>query len=143
MSDLSYFESRRGKVTCTAEELFNFVTDIRNFEQFIPKNTITNWHAEQESCSFSVSMIGTVSIKLSEKVKYIKVVFTGDALKKNDFVLALNISDNGKNRAEVMVSLNADLNPMLKMMATKPIGQFLEMLINQMENFNGWKEVRE
>jgi carbon monoxide dehydrogenase subunit G len=142
MSDLSYFESRPGKVTCTSEELYKFVTDIRNFEQFIPQNTIDNWYAEKESCSFNVSVIGTVTFKLSEKNRYNRVAFTGDALKKNDFSLVLNISDKGKNPAEVIISLNADLNPMMKMMATKPIGKFLEMLINQMESFRGWKKIR-
>ena len=139
---MSYFESRPGKLICTAEEVFNFVTDIRNFEQFIPQNTINNWQAEKESCSFSVSMLGNVSLKLSEKQMFNKVVYKGDALKKNDFSLVLQISDNGKNPAEVKVLLNADLNPVLKMMATNPIGQFLEMLINSMENFRGWKETR-
>jgi len=55
----------------------------------------------------------------------------------------LYISDNGKNPADVKVSLNADLNPMMKMMATKPIGQFLEMLIKEMESFRDWKDTKE
>jgi carbon monoxide dehydrogenase subunit G len=143
MSDLSYFESRPGKLSCTAAEVFNFVTDIRNFEQFIPLGTINNWQAERESCSFSVSMLGTVSLRLIENEAYNKVVYNGDALKKNDFSLKLHISDNGKNTTEVKVSLDAELNPMMKMMATKPIGQFLEMLINQMESFRGWENIRE
>ena len=142
MNDISYFESRSGKLTCTAEEVFNFVTDIRNFEQFIPQGTINNWQAESESCSFSVSMLGTVSLRLSEKVMYNKVVFTGDALKKNDFSLELHISDTVKNPAEVKVSLKADLNQMMKMMAAKPIGQFLEMLINEMESFRDWEDIK-
>jgi hypothetical protein len=142
MSDTSYFESRQGKVKCTAEEVFNFVTDIRNFEQFIPQGTINNWNAEKESCSFSVSMIGTVTFRLTEKEEYKKVLFTGDALKKNDFSLTLDISDNDKSLAEVKVLLSADLNPTMKMIATKPIGRFLEMLINEMESFRGWKDTR-
>jgi len=32
---------------------------------------------------------------------------------------------------------------MLKMMANKPILQFLEMLIREMENFKGWKNIME
>jgi carbon monoxide dehydrogenase subunit G len=142
MDDMSYFESRSGKLTCSAEEVFNFVTDIRNFEQFIPKGTINNWQAERESCNFSVSMIGTVSFRLAEKEMYNKVVFTGDALKKNDFSLILHISGNGEDQVEVKVSLNAELNPVLKMMAAKPIGQFLESLINEMERFRGWKDIK-
>jgi carbon monoxide dehydrogenase subunit G len=143
MSNLSYFESRTGKLTCSAEEVFDFVSDIRNFEQFIPKGNINNWNAEKESCSFSVSMLGTVSVRLIEKEEYSKVVFMGDALKKNDFSLTLDISGNLNKTADVKVKLSADLNPMMKMMATKPIGQFLEMLINEMENFRGWTGTKE
>jgi len=143
MSDLSHFESRQGKVTCSSEEVFNFVTDIRNFERFVPQGTISNWIADRGSCSFNVAMIGTVSVRLAEKEKFIKVVYDGDALKKNDFTLILNIINSGTNNADVKVSLKADLNPMLKMMASKPIAQFLEMLINEMEKFADWKNIKE
>jgi hypothetical protein len=143
MSDISYFESRIGKVTCTGKELFAFVTDIRNFEVFIPEGSIDDWQAEKDFCSFRVSMVGSVSIRLVEKEMYSKVVFKGDALKQNDFILTLEISGNSNDKAEVKVLLNADLNQMLKMMATKPINQFLEILINEMEGFRGWKNIRE
>jgi hypothetical protein len=142
MTDLSNFESRIGKVTCSAEELFSFVTDIRNFERFIPQGTINTWQADNESCSFSVSMIGTVSFRIAEKEMFRKVAYDGDALKENDFSLVLDISEKDKSETNVKVLLSADLNPMLKMMAAKPISQFLEMLINEMETFREWKEIR-
>ena len=143
MNNLSYFESRQGKVSCNAEELFAFVTDVRNFGRFAPKGTINNWNAEKESCSFSVSMIGTVVVRLAEKDKYSKVVFKGDALKKNDFSLTLKITDNSDKPANVMIMLSADLNPIMKMMAAKPIEQFLGMLINEMEAFREWNSTIE
>jgi hypothetical protein len=143
MDGLSYFESRSGKLKCTSEEAFNFVTDIRNFEQFAPQKSIDGWQAERESCSFTISMIGSVNFRLTEKVKFNKVVFKGNALNKNDFSLVLNISGNVKDLAEVKISLSAELNPMLKLMAAKPIVQFLEMLINGMENFSDWKKTNE
>jgi hypothetical protein len=139
MNDLSFFESRRGNLTCSARECFDFTTDLRHFEGFIPNGTVNNWNAEKESCSFTVSMLGTVSVRLTEKEMYKRVVFKGDALKKNDFELTLNITDNGDHPSEVKVLLNAELNPMMKMIAAKPIERFLEMLINEMEKFKGWK----
>lgn len=141
MSDSSYFESRTGKVTCPAEKLFLFVTDIRNFERFIPNGTITGWQSDKESCSFQVAMLGTVSVRLTHQDMYRRVVYSGDALKKNDFELTLNITDNQHNPAVVKVSLNAELNPMMKMMAAKPVAQFLEMLITEMEKFDRWDDV--
>lgn len=142
MSNPSIFESRYGKVSASAREVFIFVTDIRNFEQFVPPNTINNWKAEKESCSFSVPMLGTVSVRLHEKSEFSKVEFQGDALKKEDFLLTLNIYENVNGSAGFNIILSADLNPMMKMIAVKPINQFLEMLATEMEKFNGWTEVR-
>jgi carbon monoxide dehydrogenase subunit G len=143
MSDVSYFESRPGKMTCSDKEVFAFVTNIRNFERFIPQGAITNWKAERELCSFNVTMIGNVNLRLSEKEMYNKVVYTGDALKKNDFSVVLHISGSGRDTSEVKVSLKANLSPMLKMMTVKPIDRFMELLITEMESFRGWKETIE
>jgi hypothetical protein len=142
MTDLSFFESRYGTASGSAEDVFTFVTDIRNFERFVPKGTINNWNAEKEFCSFSVPMIGSVSLRIEEKEQFTKVLYNGDALKKNDFSLTLQLSNNVKNSAEIKIVLSADLNPMMKIMASKPIEQFLERLIAEMEKFNGWKDIR-
>jgi carbon monoxide dehydrogenase subunit G len=143
MDGISNFESRSGKLSANAETVFAFVTDIRNFERFAPEGTINNWTAEKESCSFSVSMVGTVTVRISDKQKFSKVIYSGDALKKNDFSLTLHISDNLSNPAEVRVELNADLNPVMKMMVSRPIIQFLEMLIHEMEGFSEWDKTIE
>ncbi len=142
MSDISCFESRAGRLKCTASQIYNFVVDIRNFEQFVPHGTIENWKAEEQTCSFSVSMLGTVTFRLTEKEMYRKVLFVGDAMKKEDFSLLLDITDNNQNPAGIKIILNIDLNPMFRMMAVKPINQFLESLINKMEEFNGWNEIK-
>jgi hypothetical protein len=143
MTNQSHYESRTGSLQGTAEECFRFVTDIRNFERFIPKGNINNWQAERESCSFSVAMLGTVSVRIVEAEEFSRVVFNGDALKKNDFNLFLHFTGDINKPAEVKVVLTADLNPMMKMIAANPIGQFLEMLINEMEKFSGWKELKQ
>jgi hypothetical protein len=142
MSDISYFESRKGNITCSAQKCFDFTTDLRHFEGFIPDGTINNWKADKDSCSFTVSMLGTVSIRLADMEMYKRVVYKGDALKKNDFELILNITGDGDQPAEVKVLLNAELNPMMKMIAAKPIEQFLEMLIAEMEKFDNWKDFK-
>jgi carbon monoxide dehydrogenase subunit G len=143
MDNLSNFESRSGILSADAETVFVFVTDIRNFQRFAPNGTINNWTAEKESCSFSVSAIGTVTVRIAGKEKFSKVIYNGDALKKNDFTLIMHISDNPAKLAEVRVVLSADLNPVMKMMVSKPIVQFLEMLIHEMESFREWEKTIE
>ena len=141
MSDISVFESRTGTLSCTSGEVYNFVTDIRNFGQFIPDGTITHWQAERDSCSFTVSVVGVIKVRLAVKEPCSRVVFKGDAMKINDFSLTLNIISGKSNSADVKILLEAELNSMLRMLATKPIIQFLEVLIGEMEKFREWRNI--
>jgi len=142
MPDISEFKSRTGKLNCTPAEIFDFVTDIRNFRQFVPEGTIDDLQIEMDSCSFHVSPLGKVSFSLSEKNPHNKVVYKGTVLQSNDFSLVLDINENSTGRAEVNLNLAAHLNPLLKMMAAKPIGNFLEKMIKEMEKFRDWKSTK-
>jgi carbon monoxide dehydrogenase subunit G len=136
---MTEFVSRTGNLTCTPVEIFDFVTDIRNFEQFVPEGSIDNMHIERDSCSFRIPQMGNVDMYLSEKEPCSKVVYKGTALKSQDFSLLLNITGNKSGKAEVDVKLTAELNPIMKMVAEEPIKRFLETLIHEMEKFIGWK----
>jgi len=141
MSESTSYESRTGRLRCTPAEVFVFITDIRNFGRFVNEGTISGWKAEKDSCSFSVSMLGTVNVRLIEKEFCTRVLFQGDALSKNDFRIDVRISGEVEEPAEVNLSLNADMNPVMKMMAEKPIRQFMEMLMQEIENFRDWHEL--
>ncbi len=129
-------------MSCSPEELFYFITDIRNFEQFIPADTVTNLTVGKDSCSFQVSMLGTVTITIAEKIIPGKVIFSGNALHLNDFSLIMNISGTENNLSEANITLLAEMNPVLKMLAEKPIIRLLETLISGMEKFGGWKDIK-
>ena len=140
MADNSSFESRVGRLSCTPEVFFNFVTDIRNLEQFVPKEKTGNWIASSDSCSFNVPPLGSANIRISAKVASSLVEYTGDIMKSTNFNLKVNISENENNLADVRILFTADLNPVLRMMASGPIEKFLEMLILEMEKFDLWND---
>jgi len=143
MSELSYYESRPGNLSCKPEVAFNFITDLRNFGRFIQEGTVSNWKADKDSCSFNFSMLGTVSVRVVEKEAEKLVVYQGDALNRNDFKINVVLSASSEGRADVRLKLAASLNPVMKMMADKPINQFLEILMNEIENFHDWHDIRE
>jgi hypothetical protein len=82
MPDISTFESRTGYLSCTPAEIFDFVTDIRNFSQFVPVGTVDDLQIDAESCSFHISPLGKVNLKLSERVPHNKVVYNGSVLQQ-------------------------------------------------------------
>jgi len=138
MASASGFQSRKGVVSATPRAVFEFVTDLRNFRQFVPENRISSLEIDKESCSFSVPVVGNVNVRLAAAEPYSRVAYSGKALQDNEFSLTLEISGPGDGTSEVRLFLEAELNPILKMMATEPIGRFLETLVDEMEKFTGW-----
>jgi hypothetical protein len=138
MTATSKFESRTGKLSCSAAELFSFISDIRNFEQFIPEGSIKEWKATHDQCSFQIPPLGNANIRISEKSPFSFVGYSGDTMQDNKFELAVYISEDENKRAEVRLALVAELNPFLKLMAAEPIRKFMEKLILEMEKFRNW-----
>jgi hypothetical protein len=143
MTEISTFRSRTGKPSCSGKEFYDFVTDIRNFERFISPDILSNLKAEKDSLSFQVNMLGAVIIHITEKTMYNRVVFKGENQQVRDFSLIADILDQGKGNTEVNVTLEAEFNPMLKMVAAGPVKKFLDTLIDEMEKYKGWKDTKE
>ncbi len=99
MSDISIFESR-AIAHCTAEELYHFVTDIRNFVRFIPEDKFSDMIIDKDSCSFNVSMLGKVNFRIKDRIEFTEVGFAGNAMQINEFSLDLRFHDSetGKSR---------------------------------------------
>jgi carbon monoxide dehydrogenase subunit G len=138
MNHFSNFESRTGRPLATQEEVFAFMTDLRNFSQFVPANSVDSIKLDKESCSFVITGIGSVDIRLVRKIPFDTVEYAGNALQDNEFSMTININNKDSGATEVKISLNAQLNPFLRIMASGPITGFLETLIDEMENFHGW-----
>jgi len=138
MADHLEIESRTGKLSCSSSEIFSFITDIRNFEQFIPKKSLQNWRASCDECSFQVPPFNKSAIRITEKIPYSSVVFSGNALMKDDFSLTTSISENASGCAEVKLLMTIEINPVFRKMVEEPLKSVLEKLISEMEKFENW-----
>lgn len=135
---MTKYESRIGKINHPAENIYRFITDFRNFKQFLPGDKITDWQAEEDSCSFKIEGLGKAGLKILETDPPKTIKITGEGMDKLDFYLWIQLKEMNPDDTRVKVTLKADLNPMLKMVAGKPIEQFLEMLVGRMEDFEGY-----
>jgi carbon monoxide dehydrogenase subunit G len=138
---VSNYESRQGFLKCGVDKVFAFITDFRNFGKLVENNNVANWQADKESCGFNFAMLGAVSVKLSEKEQSSKVVYQGTGAGNIDFTITVLLDDNGTESSKISVNLSAYFNPIMKMMADKPVKMFLDKLISEVENFNEWDNV--
>jgi carbon monoxide dehydrogenase subunit G len=139
---MNNFESRDGRVNVNEEVIFKFVTDIRNFERFIPGDKVKNWHATKELCSFEVPYAGKTGFNIAQKIPYSEVDYCGKGM-NTDFTFKIWILKDIDNKSIVKIIIGAEINPVLKMMVSKPLEEFLEKLISEMEQFAEWEKTIE
>lgn len=122
-------------VAKTAAEVYEFLSDFNHFKDLMPEQ-VTNWQSTENECSFTIAGMASLGMKLAEKVPHslIKAVRHGSA--PFDFTLSCKIEDKGA-ACNVQLVFDADLNPMLKMMAERPLTNFLNILVDRLKGMNG------
>jgi carbon monoxide dehydrogenase subunit G len=128
---MTRIESDKQQVSKSADEIFKFLENFNNFEKLMPEQ-VKDWRSTEDSCSFTIAGMASLGMKIIEKrqPEFIKVAKDGAA--PFDFNLDVNIKPLSENSSEVRLAFDADLNPMLKMMATKPLTNFLNLLVQRL-----------
>lgn len=121
------------KVTCpkNPEAIFNFLSDFNNFERLMPEQ-VTNWESTVDTCSFTIAGMATLGMRIQEKTPFSSIKVTREGKAPFDFNLTCTIEPSGAG-SEVQLLFDADLNPMLKMMAERPLTNFLNLLAGKMK----------
>lgn len=127
------FESKIGKLNGPSHAVYALLSDFRNFSALVPPDKIKNWIAEENTCSFSVDMLGETGLRIIEKQPYSLVKITGTEGSKFDFFFWIQLKEAGFNDTRIKLTIKSDMNPMVKMMAAKPLQNFLDSLIDQLE----------
>lgn len=119
-------EGKPATVNRDIASVYNFLTDFNNYEKLMP-DQITNWKSDVNSCSFTIQGMADIGLEFSDKVpnNIIKLVPVGKV--PFSFSLSVVLEDKG-NTTIGKVDVDANLNPMMAMMAKRP----LENLVNVM-----------
>ena len=130
---MTRIESDKTIIEKSDEEIFRFLSNFNNFQKIMPEQ-VTNWQSTEDECTFTIAGMATLGMKITEKNpnNLIKVTKNGSA--PFDFTLECLIKKKSEKDSEVQLAFNADLNPMLKMMAVKPLTNFLNLLVNKLKD---------
>jgi hypothetical protein len=119
------------QVNKSAQEVYDFLSDFRHFEKFLPEQ-ITEWEAADDYCKFTVSGLGNVKLVFAQLEPHTKIVVqpASDSGFPVPFFLTAHISlpDNNPKQSTFQFVIEATLNPMLSMMVEGPLKKFVEMI---------------
>jgi hypothetical protein len=120
-------ESPRVTVGKSAQELFDLLSDVRNFEKLMPENIAKFEVPGDDSFVFGLSGMPEIKLKMIEKVAPTKLVL-GVASDKLAFTLEADINSLSENSSNVQLLFEGEFNAMMAMMIKGPIGKFIETL---------------
>ena len=115
----------------SSETLFNFLLQLRNYEQLMPQN-IEKFEIDGESFVFGLKGMPEIRLVLKEKLEN-KLIVLGAASSKMPFTLQIPIERVSDNISEVTLEFSGEFNPMISMMVKKPLTTFIETLTENME----------
>lgn len=125
-------ESPKVTLDKSAEDAFNFLSDVKNFEKLMPENISKFEVLENDKFLFALKGMPEIILKKKEATPNSKIVL-GAAGGKLDFALIGNITEVEVNKTDVKLIFEGDFNPMMAMMIKKPISKFIETLVTNMK----------
>lgn len=130
---MTRIESDKTEIKKPAAEVYNFLSNFNNFQKLMPEQ-VTNWQSTEDTCTFTIAGMATLGMKIVEKTPNSIIKVARDGKAPFDFTLECLMKEKGNNESEVQLAFDADLNPMLKMMAEKPLTNFLNLLVTKLKD---------
>ena len=120
-------ESPKVSVEKSAQMVFDFLTDVKNFKPLMPENTSKFELMDDETFLFALSGMPEIILK-KKSVESPTNIVLGAAGGKLDFSLTAVIESISESKSEVQLTFDGDFNAMMAMMIKGPISKFIETL---------------
>lgn len=124
-------QGTRVVVEKSQKETFEFLSDLKNFEQLMPES-IQKFEVDGDSFIFGLKGMPEIRLVLKEKTPYSNVTL-GAASSKLDFQLVADIQPIDEDSSEVQLEFQGKFNAMMAMMVKKPLTSFIETLTDNLE----------
>lgn len=120
-------ESKSPTINASAQEVYNFLNNIENFEKLMPKNISKFEVLDKDRFVFALKGMPEIVLKKQETIPVSKIVL-GAGGGKIDFSLTGDITEIDVNTSTLQLTFFGNFNPMMTMMIKGPISKFLETL---------------
>jgi len=128
---MTRIESKKVNVACNAEECYEFLTDLNNYELLLPKDKISNWESSEKKCSFKIQKTYKLELIYSNGLPYKEIHLKSGENSPFQFTLNILLSESG-NDTEAQLICDADINPFLKMMVEKPLNNLFNYMADRL-----------
>ena len=126
-----HIESPKNTIGKSSKEVFDFLTEPKNFEVLMPDNVDKFEVVNANTFLFALKGMPEIALRKKEELPNSKVVL-GAASDKLPFTLTAHITEIGEKQSEVYLSFEGEFNAMMAMMIKTPITNFIGTLSENM-----------
>ena len=114
------------------DAVYSFLEDLNNHEGLMPEN-IQNWSSTKDEANFTIQNMGKLSLKIDSKIENQEIIIVPAAAAP----VALNLKwtlNAAANQTEAKLTVSAELNMMMKMLASGPLQKLTDYQTNALAN---------
>ena len=131
-------ESKKVQAQCSAERLYGFACDFRNFQRLLPSQ-VEDFQTDGETCSFKVAGFMQLSLQYAERTPYTTVAISPahGSSSPIPFRFVMKIEPQSETACEVYVCAEIEGgNPMMTMMIKPKLRPALDKIAEQIQYYS-------
>jgi carbon monoxide dehydrogenase subunit G len=115
---MSTFESKIS-IKQPINEVYDFLADMNNHQQLMPEN-VQDWVSTYDTASFNIQNMAKLSLVVESRVQNSEIKIIPSEKPPFNLELKWTLFSNN-DHTEILFTIYADLNMMLKMLASGPL----------------------
>ena len=124
-----HLESQKVTTSKSQQEMFEFLTNVENYEQLMPSSKEKFEVLDSKTFAFALKGMPEIELQIQE-TREPELVRLGSTSEKFNFSLDIHNQAAGENQSEVQLEFEGKFNAMMSMMVKGPLKKFIESLAN-------------
>ena len=112
-------------------DVFNYLSELSNFKDLMPAN-VQSFQVENNHVILDIQGIGKLELAVVESESPHKIIMMPQNRVPFKFDIHWNIQSINDNQSKIQAIINDDLNMMMRMMAEKPLNDFINTQIHKL-----------
>jgi hypothetical protein len=128
---MTVFENKT-LINKSVSEVYQFLEDLNNHQVLMPEN-IYNWSSSKDEARFTIQNMAKLALKVENRVPNQKITI----IPAEEAPIALNLEWSLleiNNQTQATLTISAELNMMMKMLASGPLQKLTDFQVNALQN---------
>ena len=125
-------ETEKVEINGNIQKCFDFLCDLNNYYVLFPKDKISNWESDKDSCSVKLLNVYKLVVVKDEFTPYI-INLKSDVTSPFEFTLKVVLTEINPDKFTATIHCNAKVNSILKMMIKKPLIDLFDHMAKKIE----------